>query len=47
MFTVHVPSEGVSQFLSVNLHIQTNGDQRLDLRCVLMDHCRVVVIKAE
>ena len=46
-YTIHVPSEGISQFLSIDFHVQPDGNQRLHLRCVLMDHCGVVVIKAE
>lgn len=47
IFTIHVPSEGISQLLSIYLHVQTNRNERLHLGCVLVDHCRVVVIKAE
>lgn len=46
-FTIHVPSEGISQLLSIYLHVQADRNQRLYLRCILVDHCRVMVIKAE
>lgn len=46
-FTIHVPSEGISQLLSIDLHVQADRNQRLYLRCILVDHCRVMVIKAE
>lgn len=45
--TIHVPGKSISQLLPVNLHVQPDGDQYLGLRCILMDHSWVVVIKAE
>lgn len=44
--TVHVPGEGVSEFLAFNLHVETNGNQNFCLGGILMDHRRVVVIEA-
>lgn len=44
--TVHVPGEGVTQLLPVDLHVQADRDQHLLLACVLMDHRWVMVIEA-
>ena len=44
--TIHVPCESVSEFLPVDFHVQTNGDQHLRLGCILVDHRRIVVIEA-
>lgn len=46
MITIHVPSESISEFLPINLHIQSDGNQNFWLRGILMDYGRVVVIKA-
>lgn len=45
--TVHVPSEGVSQLLSIYLHVQADRNKRLHLCCILVDDGWVVVIKAK
>lgn len=45
--TVHVPSEGISQLLSIYLHVQADRNKRLHLRCILVDDGWVVVIKAK
>lgn len=43
--TVHVPGEGVSELLAVDLHVQSDWNQNLCLRCIFVDHCWVVVIE--
>lgn len=45
MTTIHVPSESISQFLPVDLHIKADGNQNFWLRRILVDYSRIVVIK--
>lgn len=44
--TIHIPSESVSELLSLNLHVQTDWNQNFRLSSVLVDHCWIVVVKA-
>lgn len=44
--TIHVPCESITQFLPVNLHVQSDGHQDLRLGGILMNDSRVVIIKA-
>lgn len=43
--TVHVPGERVSELLSLDLHVQAYGNQDFRLRCILVDHGWIVVVK--
>lgn len=44
--TIHVPCESITQLLPVNLHVQSDWHQDLRLSGVLMNDCRVMIIKA-
>lgn len=44
--TIHVPCESITQFLPVNLHVQSDGHQDLRLGRILMNDSRVMIIKA-
>lgn len=43
--TVHIPGESVSEFLSLDLHVQADWNQNFRLRCILVDDGWIVVVK--
>lgn len=43
--TVHIPGESVSEFLSLDLHVQAYWNQNFRLRCILVDHSWIMVVK--
>lgn len=42
-----VPHEGVSEFLSFNVHVEANGYQNFALGSVLVNSRRISIIKAQ
>lgn len=43
--TIHIPGESVSEFLSLNLHVQAYWNQNFRLGCILVDHGWIMVVK--